>query len=396
MSTATSPLTPSLIESVVEAMPIQGRIMLHLILLQHFDVSDEEINYMTMDRPDPRCVAGTKPTHNILTQEAMKAVRDKRDQYFRQVRLKRERTWLQCDSLTTLSRLRELMAERAAHLLTTRFHLSSDALEALQSEARTVVNKPAARMLEQRWEAQEIELEDYQRQRLSIEMQIQLRFAERYRKRLALAVRERQSADYQPLQDHEIAHIWGIPAGSLAARKVKHMTAYLQALQAALQNSTAVAGQTSPPIDLWRETFTVLSTRPVQRSVSTYDGLERTEALLIEKLTALAWGTIPEDAETKFWLSLVHGGSSNAVLSEVTRNLFGLQRLAAILSDMDASPESIEDALMARVTPKPHDQEEDTKLLEKKSDDPANDMREHVLKSMFGEQHPDLYGGGKW
>lgn len=395
MSTATSPLTPSLIESVIDAMPIQGRIMLHLILLQHFDVSDEEINYMTMDRPDPRCVAGTKPTYNILTQEAVKAVRDKRDQYFRQVRLKRERTWLQCECLTLLLRLRELMAERAAHLLTTRFTVPAEALQALQSEARTTVHKPAVRMLEQRWEAQEIPLEDYLQQRLGIEMQVQLRFAERYRKRLALAARERQSADYQPLQDHEIAHIWGIPAGSLAARKVKHMTAYLQALQAALQGS-AGTGHTSPPIDLWKETFTVLATRPVQRSVSTYDGLERTEANLIEKLTALVGGTLPEEVETKFWLSLVQGASSNAVLSEVTRNLFGLQRLAAILGDTDTSPESIDETLLARITPKPHDQEEDSKLLEKKSTDPANDMREHVLKSMFGEQHPDLYGGGKW
>lgn len=396
MSTATSPLTPSLIESVIDAMPIQGRIMLHLILLQHFDVSDEEINYMTMDRPDPRCVAGTKPTYNILTQEAVRAVRDKRDQYLRQVRLRRERTWLQCECLTTLSRLRELMAERAAHLLTTRFNLPSETLQALQAQARTIVNKPAIRMLEQRWEAQEIQLEEYQQQRLGIEMQVQLRFAERYRKRLALAARERQSADYQPLQDHEIAHIWGIPAGSLAARKVKHMTAYLQGLQAALQGSAAKTGQASPPLDLWKETFTVLATRPVQRSVSTYDGLERTEANLIEKLLSLAAGTISEDTETKFWLSLVQGASSNAVLSEVTRNLFGLQRLAAILGDMDTSPESIDDMLLARVTPKPRDQDEETKLLEKKSVDPANDMREHVLKSMFGEQHPDLYGGGKW
>ena len=88
---AASPLTPELIESVIASMPIQGRIMLRLILLQHFDVTDEELHYMTADRPDPRCVAGSKPTHNILTHEAIKAVRDKRDQYRRQVRLTRER-----------------------------------------------------------------------------------------------------------------------------------------------------------------------------------------------------------------------------------------------------------------------------------------------------------------
>ena len=35
--------------------------MLRLIMLQYFDVTDEEILYIVADRPDPRCVAGTKP-----------------------------------------------------------------------------------------------------------------------------------------------------------------------------------------------------------------------------------------------------------------------------------------------------------------------------------------------
>jgi len=368
--------------------------MLHLILLQHFDVTDEEINYMTMDRPDPRCVAGTKPTYNILTQEAIKAVRDKRDQYLRHVRLKRERTWLQCECLKNLLQGRVAMADRAAHLLATRYNLATDAIDSLKAEARTALYKPAVRALDQRWEAGEISTEDYQQQRLAIEMQAQLRLAERYRKRLDLAERERHTADYSSLQDHEIAHIWGIPAGSLAARKVKHMTLFLQGLQAALQEPARTSGSSVPPLDLWKETFTVLATRPVERSRSTYDGLEQTEANLIERLTLLAWGGIGEDVETKFWLSMVQGGSSNAVHSEVTRNLFGIQRLAAILGDLDLSPESLDQVLLARATPKPRD--EQVELLEKKPTDPTNDMREHVLKSMFGEQHPDLYGGGKW
>jgi hypothetical protein len=45
-----SPLTPELIESVISGLPIQGRIMLRLILLQHFDVTDEEIQYMVADQ----------------------------------------------------------------------------------------------------------------------------------------------------------------------------------------------------------------------------------------------------------------------------------------------------------------------------------------------------------
>ena len=82
--------------------------MLRLILLQYFDVTDEEILYIVTDRPDPRCVAGTKPTNTTMTKESIKVVTDRRDQYRRQVRLKRERTWLQCESLQSLAQLRLL------------------------------------------------------------------------------------------------------------------------------------------------------------------------------------------------------------------------------------------------------------------------------------------------
>src|SRR5512134_1114730 len=322
-TTPTSPLTPGLIESVIDAMPIQGRIMLRLILLQHFDVTEDEILYMTSDRPDPRCVSGTKPTYNIMTQEALKAVRDKRDLYLRHVRLRRERTWLQCECLNKLLALRLAMADRAAELLSTRFATPPDAIEQLKSQARTAVPKPAIRALDQRWEADEITAEEYQQQRLGIDMQIQIRLADKYRKRINLAERERQTADFSPLQDHEIAHIWGIPAGSLQARKVKYMTQFLQSLQTAMQKSAPDTGAQTSPIDLWKETFAVLATRPIERSTSIYDGLERTESALIDKLTMLAWGSLGEEIETKFWLSLVYGASSSAMHSEITRNLFG-------------------------------------------------------------------------
>jgi hypothetical protein len=390
-----SPLTPELIESVISSLPIQGRIMLRLILLQHFNVTDEEIQYMTADRPDPRCVAGSKPTHNVLTQDAIRSVTEKRDQYLRHVRLKRERTRLQCDCLSKLSAFRTAMADRAAALLTTKFGVTQESIDQLKAQARTALPKPALRALDQRWEARELTVEEYQQQRLGIELQTQLRMAEKYRKRLDLASRERQTADFSSLQDHEVCHIWGLPAGSLAARKVKYMTQYLQALQAALQQHGALPGSQSAPMDLWKETFVVLATRPVERSISVYDGLERTETQLLEKLSLLAWGALNEDVETKFWLSLVQGASSNAVHSEITRSLFGLQRLAAVLNDFDASPEALDEALLARSTPR--SLEAQGALPEKApTEEATNEMKEHVLRSMFGEQHPDLAGGGKW
>ena len=375
----TSPLTVETIRSVIDAMPMQGRIMLRLILLQYFDITNEEILYIVTDRPDPRCVAGTKPTNTTMTKESIKVVTDRRDQYRRQVRLKRERTWLQCECLRNLAQLREAFADRARTLLAERFSVSPDELDALRASARTVLPKPGIRLLEQRWEADEITAEDYQQQRLSIEFQTQLRMAEKYRSRLNLAERERQSAIAAPLQDHEIAHVWGIPAGSLTARKLKYLTQYLQTLQTTLQADAA------SPLDLWKETFLMLATQPLERSHSTYDGLERTESALLDKLTSMVWGALPEEVEVKFWTSLVFGASSNAMHSEITRNLFGLQRLITILDDMDRSPEAMDADLLKRTAATP---KMEVGALDTPAEPPVkelSEMQSQILNSMRGE-----------
>ena len=386
MTTITSPASPLTIEkiqSVIGAMPIQGRIMLRLILLQYFDLTDEEILYIVTDRPDPRCVAGTKPTNTTMTKESIKVVTDRRDQYRRQVRLKRERTWLQCECLQSLAQLRDAFADRAHTLLTEHFCVPVGTLDGLHASARTALPKPAIRLLEQRWEADEIPAEDYQHQRLCIEFQTQLRMAEKYRTRLNLAERERQSAIAAPLQDHEIAHVWGIPAGSLAARKVKYLTQYLHALQATLQTG-AIATATSP-LDLWKETFAVLAKQPIERSHSTYDGLEKTESALIDKLTDMVWGRLPEEIEVKFWTSLVFGASSNAMHSEITRNLFGLQRLNTILNDMDRSAKAVDEELLKRTAPTP---KPERGTLENPDEPPVKELTEmqaQILNNMRGE-----------
>ncbi len=376
-------LTVETVRSVIDAMPMQGRIMLRLILLQYFDITDEEILYIVADRPDPRCVAGTKPTNTTMTKESIKVVTDRRDQYRRQVRLKRERTWLQCECLRSLAQLREAFADRAYVLLAERFSISADRLDTLRASARTVLPKPAIRLLEERWNADDITAEDYQQQHLSIEFQTQLRMAEKYRTRLALAERERQSAISAPLQDHEIAHVWGIPAGSLAARKVKYLTQYLHALQAALQAGAAPAA--TSPLDLWKETFSALAEQPIERSRSTYDGLEKTESALIDKLTAMVWGSLPEEVEVKFWTSLVFGASSNAMHSEITRNLFGLQRLTTVLNDMDRSPDAVDADLLKRTAAIPKLKADE---LEAPAGPPAHELSEmqaQILNSMRGE-----------
>ncbi|MGQ0811276.1 MAG: hypothetical protein ACT4OO_08635 [Nitrospiraceae bacterium] len=383
-------LTPEHIESAIRALPSQGRIMLRLLLLQYLDVPQEDIEYIVGDQPDPRRQTGSTAPIQKLTGDAIRAVADREAQYRRQVRLRRERTWLQTDCLRKLSDLSAALARQAERLLVTKFELAAGSIEELRKQARSALPKPALRALDQRWERDEIPEQDYQKERLTIEYQTQLRVEERHRKRLDLSIKEHSSANTSPLQDHEIGHIWGIPAGSLAARKLKYLNQYVQTLQTEL--ATSVNPATQPPLDLWKETLAVLSRRPIERSVSTYDGLERTEPALIEKLQAFAWGTLPEEIEGRFWLSLVQGASSNAVHAEPIRSLFGLQRLAAILADLDRSPESLEEALLTRVTPR--SKAAPAALLEEKKSEAEQlgEMGEHVLKSFFGEEHTDLTG----
>jgi hypothetical protein len=345
-----TPLTVGVIEDVIADLPIQGRIILKLLLIQHLDVTHEEILFMVSDRPDPRCVSGKKPI-TTMTQESIAAMTSRRNEYRRRARLRRERTWLQCIALQKLVETADAMAGCAASLLAAR-GISADAIHNLRSQARTAVPRPALRILEERWEKDEVSTEDYQNYRLAIELQTLLRFAERFRKRLNLAERERQTSNQTILQDHEIGHIWGIPASTLAARKVKFLSQYLLALHAKL-SGVPLPPNGLPPLTLWNDTMAVLSASSIERSIATYDGLEQTEPALIEKLAAYVSIGIPEESEVKFWNSLVYGASSNAMHSESTRTLFGLQRLVSMQNDFDRSPEALEQELLKRTAPIP-------------------------------------------
>lgn len=379
-------LTQDLIASTIDQFPIQGRIMLKLLLLQHFDVTPEEIHYIAADRPDPRCVAGSKPIHQIVTQDALRDVTSRRDEYRRRIRLRRERLWLQMEAMKGMITLAEGLVRAAEDLLRTKFNVDADAVDAIKQQARAAVPKPAIRLLERRWDENDITAEDYQEARLGLELQTQLRLLEKYRKRFELSEREWKTINAAPMQDHEVGHIWGIPAGSLAARKVKYLHQYLQALQTSLQRSSSTNVPVTAPLDLWKETLAVLAERAVERSIAVYDGLERTEDTLVDKLQKFVWGTLGEDLEAKFWLSLVHGASSNAVHSEPTRSLFGLQRLMAILSEIDGNPDALEQELLTRTAPKV---KEALALPDETTQQPVSEevgqMKQHVLNSFIGE-----------
>lgn len=388
----TTPLTADTIDAVVATLPIQGRVVVKLLLLQYLDVTHEEILFMVSDRPDPRCVSGKKPV-TTMTQESIAAMTSRRDEYRRRARLRRERTSLQCTALRTLAETADAMAARAASLLAVR-GVSRSAIDDLQSHARTAVPQPALRALRERWDKNDISAEEFQRYRLAIEFQTLVRYAERFKKRLGLAERERGTSDQTTLQDHEIAHIWGLPAGTLAARKLKFLSHYLVLLQSRL-SGIPVSAQSAPLLDLWKETMAVLSRTPIERSMSAYDGLEQTESALIEKLATYVAIDIPEAIEAKFWNSLVFGASSNAVHSESTRTLYGLQRLVSMQQDFDRSPAALEEVLLTRTAPTPKDPTGVLPSQAEPNKPELTELQKQILHNFIGEDASGR-GSDKW
>jgi hypothetical protein len=381
----TSLLTREQIGSAINALPIQGRIMLHLLLIQYFDVSQEEIEYMAMDRPDPRMQTGMKTAKSVISRETIQGIIDRVAEYQSRMRQRRERSWLQGECLRKQIARTESLCAIAERLLSSRFGRSPETLKELKAHARTALPKPAIRELNALWDRNEIEEEEYRARRLSVEYQTHLRRLDRLRKRLDGARRDSEAANMTPLQDHEIGHIWGIPASSLAARKVKYLPQYLQAVQQKIRESVPPSEERlAPQVDLWKLTFMTLAQSPVERSVASYDGAEGSEAALIDKLTALAGGTLPEEAEGRFWTSLIQESLPAAEYSGRVRSLFGLQRLNAILSEMDDSLEGLEEELLALASPprKIAEPAEEPRPAEPQ----LSEMGQHILRSMMGEE----------
>ncbi len=381
-----SPLTTEMIESVIGTLPIQTRIMLRLLLIQYLDATQEDIEFMANDRPDPRFVSGQEPKDLFVSRETIQSVADRVAQYRMQVRYRRERLWLQIEYLRKHIALAESLCSIAEQLLGSRFGVDADSVQNMKKYARTALPKPAIRELDRKWEAGEISEDDYRRDRLAIEYQTGLRQLDRERKRLDGALHELFTTGAAPLQDHEIGHIWGIPASALAARKVKALQQYLDALQTRSRTSGAPAPATTQPLDLWKETFVTLSQRPVERSVGVYDGHhEGSEEVLLDKLRALAYGTLPEDVESRFWISIVQDTRAAVEHTVKIRSLFALQQLCAIQNERDMTREALEQELLDRVTPRPK------AVARQVSEQPAGEaqlgeMGQHVLRSLLGEE----------
>ncbi|RMH31479.1 MAG: hypothetical protein D6690_16030, partial [Nitrospirae bacterium] len=354
--TVPSALTYELISSAIDQLSIQHRTMLHLLLLQYFDVSQEEIEYMAADQPDSRFLAGNQPATKRLTKEAIQHVTDRVGQYRLFLRQKRERPALQITCLQRQISRTDMILAVIERLLTSRFSVEPSRLEACKQQAFSVLVKQERRKLDAAWKQHELSEDEYKIRRLLLEYQIFVRKRRQYTRRLTVAKQEFQFASTTPLKDHEIAHIWGIPLGSLASRKVKALEHYLTKIQEMLEQASPTANQnpvsTHRP-NYWQDTFLVLSRRPIERSIVSYDGLERTEENLMLKLRAFAEGTMAEEEDSKFWTTItkIQDSEHSGMWASHSRSIFALQRLIAIHNDLDSSEDAIEEEIIARIDP---------------------------------------------
>ena len=171
----------------------------------------------------------------------------------------------------------------------------------------------------------------------------------------------------------------------MTARKIKFLQQYLQSLHARLAATVpAETSRATPRLDLWKETFAILSRKPVERSAGLYDGVEGSEAALIDKLTALATGALPEDAEARLWQAVSHETSHQTEYGNRLRSLFPLQRLFAILTELENDTEALEQELLARTAP-PRPALQATEEPRPAEQPQLGEMAEHVLRSFMGE-----------
>lgn len=373
------------IQSSLQALPIQSRTMLQLLLLQYIDVTQEEIDYMATDQPDSRFLAGKQPQLKTISLEAVQNVTSRSNQYKGYYRQKRERPGMHLEFLKESLVLMDRKVRIAERMLRENLNTDEETIKAARSQAPSILLRQELRKLERAWEQEEMSQKDYQVQRLLLEFQALLRRRAIFRRRHKIAEQEFITAGTASLKDHEIAHVWGIPLGALAGRKVKALEQFLKNLQEC-QETSSPSGEPAQPLDLWRETFNTLAHRPIERSLVDYDGLEKTEEILMGKLEAFVSGMMSEPEESKFWTSItkINDTEFSGTWASHARSILAFQRLHALMNDMDLSDEALEDELSAKIMPKlPDDQianEEEEKPVE------LGEQGLGVLNSFIGEQ----------
>ncbi len=340
----TAPPNPTLtrerIETVIASLQPVQRIMIRLLLLPYMTPSPDDIFFMARERTEPNMRAGgniaTAFGHNLdirrekingVPKDWLVSVEYRALQYQGQLRENLVRLNFLADFFQNY--LTGLQPEIAAmeRLLSTECEMSQESLDDLRAQARLSPLTYALKKLAARADKQEVEEEDYRRERLSLEYQAHLRRRDRFKKRFDQVKVERQAALLSSLSDEFLSEIWGLAVGPVRNRRVKAIQAYLSALATALHASPDQASMTaavnagigpklpggsknegvgSKPVDLsgdlWSLTVHALATElmaPVASPPCVHP--EGGTKSLAAKLRGLATYELGEDEEVKIW-----------------------------------------------------------------------------------------------
>jgi hypothetical protein len=344
MTTATSPqltLTREHIETAISSLQPVHRVMLHLLLLPYMDPTPEDIFFMAQERKEPNMRAGGYVSQAFggnadirrlkidgVPKEWLVAVEYRAKQYQALLREHQARLNLLIafygDYLDGLQQEINAMVQ----LLSTECELSQESLDDLCAQARLAPLTYALKKLAVRAEKQEVEEEDYRRERLSLEYQAHLRRHNRFKKRLEQVRMERQSSLASSLSDEFLAEICGTSVAPVTGRRVKAVQQYVNALAAIVKASLTTAGLaaavnagigpklpggsknegiSSKPLvlagDLWSQTVQTLAAEPMPLpALKPCDHADGGTKGLTAKLRSAATYELGEDEEVKVWM----------------------------------------------------------------------------------------------
>ena len=344
MSTTAPPrpaLTRDQIEAAIASLPPVYRVMMRLLLLQYLDPASDDITFMAGERSEPNNRAGgnygtacnaktmTQPKVLGLPKDWIAATENKVNQFRSQLREQRERLDLLIAILGTYLEGLRLEIEAIEQLLTTECEFSPETLDDLRSQAKMTPVMYTLKKLALRAEKQEIEEEEYVRERLSLEYQAHIRRRDRFKRRLEQVSLERQAKLMSSLSDEFLATIWGIAKSPITDRRVKAVQKYIHALATTMKGSLDEEGWTAAvtaglgprlaggnknegigskpreiPSDLWSQTLLTLTTDPVSPSTPKpcgHDGGRKTLASMLRNMAAY---TLSEDDEIKLWTTI--------------------------------------------------------------------------------------------
>jgi hypothetical protein len=343
MTTAASTqlaLTREHIETAIASLQPVHRVMLRLLLLPYMDPTSEDIFFMAQERKEPNMRAGGYVSQafggnadirrlkiNGVPKEWLVAVEYRAKQYQGHLREHQARLNLLIafygDYLDGLQQEINAMAQ----LLSTECELSQESLDDLRAQARLAPLTYALKKLAVRAEKEEVEEEDYRRERLSLEYQAHLRRHNRFKKRLEQVRLERQSSLASSLSDEFLAEICSISVGPVTARRVKAVQQYVNALATIVKSSLTAAGFaaavnagigpklaggskndgiSSKPLDwagdLWSQTVQTLAAEPMPSpALKPCDHADGGTKGLTAKLRSAATYELGEDEEVKIW-----------------------------------------------------------------------------------------------